>query len=110
MTGHWETLRVRTATKIGEADENGCMPWLGALDGTGYGMIAAGPGWPTTLRAHRISYELFVGPIDQGMVVDHTCGNRRCCNPEHLQAVTSAENQRRAYARGERRPRGARRA
>jgi hypothetical protein len=46
--------------------------------------------------AHRISYELCVGPIPEGMTVDHTCRNHCCVNPEHLELVTSKENTRRA--------------
>jgi len=48
---------------------------------------------------HRIAYRLLVGPIPEGLSLDHKCGNRLCCNPEHLEPVTTRENNRRAWAR-----------
>lgn len=44
---------------------------------------------------HRTSYEVFRGPIPVGLVIDHLCRNRLCCNPDHLEAVTFRENIRR---------------
>lgn len=41
---------------------------------------------------HKISYQLFIGPIPQGLELDHLCRNMKCCNPEHLEAVTHKEN------------------
>ena len=43
-------------------------------------------------RAHRVSYELFVGEIPDLCVVDHVCQNTICVNPEHLEAVSQREN------------------
>lgn len=48
---------------------------------------------------HRFVYALVVGPIPEGMVIDHLCCNRACCNPAHLEAVTYSENTRRSKTR-----------
>lgn len=75
-----------------EVTANGCWQWTGSLVQKGYGALRdAG----VNCRAHRWSYEHFVGPIPDGLTLDHLCRNRGCVNPEHLEPVTSLENTRR---------------
>jgi len=51
-------------------------------------------------RASRLAYETWVGPISEGLTIDHLCRNTRCIEPTHLEAVTNAENARRGRAAG----------
>lgn len=82
-------------------DESGCWRWTGPRTRKGYG-IGYIPGTPER-PVHRITYHLLVGPIPQGMEVDHLCRVTDCCNPSHLEAVTPQENRRRALNAPERR-------
>jgi hypothetical protein len=70
-----------------------CWRWKGYIDAvSGYGRIGLGRG---VYQAHRVSYEHFVGPVPEGKVLDHTCRNRWCVNPAHLEPVSNQENSRR---------------
>jgi len=76
-----------------EVRANGCWEWIGALQTNGYGSFGVGAG--KSMLAHRWSYEHHVGPIPDGLTIDHLCRNRRCVNPKHIEPVTIAENTRR---------------
>lgn len=75
-----------------------CWLWTGAKNIGGYGAISKGRRQGAGI-VHRIVWELLVGPIPEGLELDHLCRVRACCNPDHLEPVTRAEN----VARGARR-------
>lgn len=72
-----------------------CWEWVGALDSCGYGMVRNNL---KSRKAHRVSYEWLVGPVPDGLEIDHLCRNRACVRPDHLEAVTHLENMSRGDA------------
>lgn len=78
------------------AGPGACVIFTGHLNNNGYGTIATGGRHGKQLYAHRAAYTLLVGPIPDGLVLDHLCRVRRCINPHHLEPVTQEENVRRA--------------
>ena len=88
----------RFAAKIALAD-NGCHEWIASRNNNGYGTFAVGGGRSTV--AHRWSYEYHVGPIPDGLDLDHLCRNRACVNPDHLEPVTTSTNLHRAVGMGQ---------
>ena len=69
-----------------------CWIWTGTALQSGYGVIHRDG---KRLYAHRVSYETYVGPIPEGLVIDHLCRNPPCVNPDHLEAVRQGTNTKR---------------
>lgn len=91
-----ETVKERILRQITVHPVTDCWIWTGQMlkvKGGPYGrMWANGRGE----NAHRAAYMEWVGPIPKGYYVDHLCRKSLCVNPEHLEAVTPGENNRRA--------------
>lgn len=95
----FETLPDRIKAKLRIDEETGCWLWTGRwTTGNGYGKVS----WQGKHRvAHRIVYGLLVcieTANDPTKQLDHTCRNRGCCNPSHLEPVSPQENTRRGNA------------
>ncbi len=101
-----ETLIKRFDAKSPDSDSlshdgTPCRIWTGYINRDGYGMFADGK---RLMRAHRFSYEQYIGPIPEDFHVDHLCRRRACVAPLHLEAVPCATNIQRGEsgkARGE---------
>lgn len=72
-----------------------CLRWTGLIRANGYGKISV---QGRLVYVHRLAYEVAKGPIPDGLEIDHLCRVRDCINPDHLEAVTHAENVRRIPA------------
>ena len=82
--------------RISPEPNSGCWLWEGAQLPTGYGALNRHGKYHL---AHRFSYQLSKGEIPVGLQLDHKCRQPSCVNPDHLEAVTSAENTRRGRHR-----------
>lgn len=100
----WERIAVTTGG-VDRAEQfwsrvaksNGCWIWSGPCDSDGYGKVT----WSGRFRrAHRVAYELSIGPIPEGLQLDHLCRDPGCVNPAHLEPVTHQENMRRGLHGG----------
>ena len=88
--GLGQTAAERFRTKVDRsAGDDACWSWLGARSQTGYGRF-----WVDgkTVKAHRWAYEHLVGPIPDGLTIDHLCRVRSCVNPAHLEPVSNRVN------------------
>lgn len=76
--------------KVARRGPDECWQWLGAVNKfTGYGAFYNGK---SMIGAHRMAYEVHVGPIPPRMTIDHVCNVRTCVNPAHLRVCTTYEN------------------
>lgn len=83
-----ELVAARISSSI-HVEADGCWLWTKSCNHRGYGqMTVAG----RNMGAHRASYMAFIGPIPDGLQLDHLCRVRRCVNPGHLEPVTPKEN------------------
>ena len=93
---HKIPLKERLLLQSMPVTESGCWIWMGKHNADGYGVLR---NKIRVVSAHRTSYELFKGPIPDGLVIDHLCNVTLCVNPDHLEAVTDAVNLQRAKER-----------
>lgn len=79
--------RFRRIYDASSITDSGCRLWAGTLWLAGYGRYS-------NRQAHRVVYEMFVGPIPAGLTVDHICFNRPCVEPSHLRLLSNLANAR----------------
>jgi hypothetical protein len=81
------TFEERFWSRVSVGD---CWEWTGTVTRKGYGLVK----FPDHRRkvVHRQAWEMLVGPIPDGLDLDHLCRNRKCLNPDHLEPVTRREN------------------
>lgn len=75
---------------------SGCWQWRGTIERWGYGQFSLGKK-AGKFRAHRVAYSVLIGPVPDGMQLDHLCRNNGCVNPDHLQVTTGRINTLRGY-------------
>lgn len=92
-----QTMEERFWAKVDKTDT--CWLWTGAK-AAGYGrfFVSSDRGAKRIDGAHRVAYELMVGPIPEGLHIDHLCRTPACVNPAHLEPVTIAVNTQRGLA------------
>lgn len=90
----WAKVDKNGPVSILRPDLGSCWLWTASISG-GYAHIGREG---SVCRAHLVAYELVIGPVPEGLDLDHLCFVRRCVNPSHLEPVTRSVNQRRAAA------------
>lgn len=82
--------RFNDRTEVVTNEHGFCWLWSGRLEQKGYARFRDERSKKVFI--HRWAYELMVGPIPEGLTIDHLCRNTNCANPEHLEPVTDIEN------------------
>jgi hypothetical protein len=88
------TVTDRFWRKVTKTDT--CWTWIAARNSKGYGVVSVAG---HLYLSHRVAYTWLVGPIPQGLTIDHLCRNKLCVRPDHLEPVTIRENISRAHER-----------
>ena len=92
-------LEFRFWKHVDKRGDDECWEWKADVTRGGYGSL-----WNNDIKrnvsAHRLSYEIHYGKIDKGMLVLHSCDNKKCVNPKHLRQGTVKENVHEAIDRG----------
>lgn len=92
----YRPFRTPTLSEIQDSAEStadGCLLFAGEISTPGYGVIRRKSGGVLSRwSAHRLVYELVIGPIPDGCEIHHTCGVKRCVNPDHLEPMTRREH------------------
>lgn len=83
-----KSTQSRFESKYKIDSKTGCWNWVAGLQEGGYGQFSS----KETGLAHRYSYILYTGPIPKGTQIDHLCFNRKCVNPNHMEAVSPRLN------------------
>lgn len=87
-----QSLETRFHQKVELIPFHTCWEWIGYKDKNGFGQINLGKRGAGIDYAHRVSYELHVGPIEEGHHIIQTCHNRSCVNPYHLYSTKDQKN------------------
>lgn len=94
-----ESIKAKIEASIERITESGCWIWMRSTRGPlEYGQITLDDRYQT--GAHRVAYEVFVGPIPDGKMVCHTCDVPSCCNPAHLFVGSGKDNAQDAVRKG----------
>lgn len=89
MTRTTKQVEERFWSCVEPEPNTGCWLWAGTANRRGYGRFT---GRDRRMQAHRFAYELLIGPIPQGLELDHLCRVTCCVNPDHLEPVTHKVN------------------
>ena len=89
----FSSIEERFNSKFVVAPGSGCWLWTSPVNADGYGSFSVNK---RSYKAHRFSYESYVGDIPKHLQLDHLCKTTICVNPRHLEAITAKENVRRS--------------